>query len=111
MNNQNQKLYDIFEHFYTEKFYEENFVVWEEFLHNLGVETHNWDKCTPHLMYADMLNIISDNNNCVAINDPACEHSGYQEVFACLLVPNELAEKILVLGCLPCTNNSESILS
>lgn len=96
-----QKLYEIFETLFTEKFYEEHFEVWEKFLHGLGIDTHNWDRDTPHVMFSDMIEIISENPNVIAISDPAAEHSGYSECFACILIPRELAEKVLVLGGLP----------
>lgn len=106
-----QKLYDIFDKVYEKKFYDLDWDVWEKFLNDMGIETHNWPERMPRAMFSDMVNIISENKNCIAIHDPACEHSGYQEVFACMLVPSELAEKILVLGILPCTNNSDDVLS
>ena len=97
------KIYDILEKRWQNQFEESDYSEWKDFLSKHGIELMDYNVDQDYVMFDDMMELLNERKDAVFLNDPQRAGEGIDAAgwLVMLVVPDKLAEKILVLGDLP----------
>ena len=103
-NEMADKIYDILEKRWQNQFDEYlTSSPWKDFLSKHGIDLRVYDVDHAYVMYEDMFRLLNERKDALFLKDPLHESEGIDAAgwLVMLVVPDKLAEKILVLGDLP----------
>ena len=93
------KLYNIIENKLETDFEDKSWKEWDHYLSSVGIESHGFEN---HYDGIDILiDTVNEQRKVVACGNPWINNNQEHGWDGILIVPEELAEKILVLGDLP----------
>lgn len=103
-NEMADRIYDILEKRWEREFGDsDDYSEWKDFLSKHGIELIDYNVDQAYVMFDDMMELLNERKDAVFLKDPQREGVGHDAAdwLVMLIVPLELAERVLVLGDLP----------
>ena len=102
-NEMADKIYDILEKRWQNQFEDLCDSEWKDFLSKHGIDLRVYDVDHAFVMFEDMFRLLNERKDAFFLKDPLRESEGIDAAgwLVMLVVPDKLAEKIIVLCDLP----------